>query len=295
MTRLADLLNSYQRARILMLGGAAASFALFSIGARYLHLQSTPGYNASLLLQQSPVAVVMVSVVLFAASALVGTALAGAIRFNAGLLTACVGLAALSIRGGSAQYTIFTALGRAGGPGLFLVYLFELIMLSVLAGVVWVVLRGLHGAGKLQDREGPPLLDPEHPRKESAALVVQFVITFVGVCLLAASDAKQQVLAAIFIASFAGSAISHSSFDTGPRGWYWLPPLLVGVAGYLLAYLSPPDGIATANLTWTFAALARPVPLDYASAGPAGAIIGHWMSRRWQKEREALGQAAGAA
>jgi hypothetical protein len=37
-----------------------------------------------------------------------------------------------------------------------------------------------------------------------------------------------------------------------------------------------------------FAGLVRPLPLDYASAGPAGAILGHWMSRKWQKEREAM-------
>ena len=33
-------------------------------------------------------------------------------------------------------------------------------------------------------------------------------------------------------------------------------------------------------------ALARPLPLDYASAGVAGSLLGYWTGRRWQKHRE---------
>ena len=32
--------------------------------------------------------------------------------------------------------------------------------------------------------------------------------------------------------------------------------------------------------------LARPLPLDYASMGPAGAMLGYWVSRSWHLERE---------
>jgi hypothetical protein len=32
--------------------------------------------------------------------------------------------------------------------------------------------------------------------------------------------------------------------------------------------------------------LARPLPLDYAGSGVAGSIVGYWVSRRWQHERE---------
>ena len=34
-------------------------------------------------------------------------------------------------------------------------------------------------------------------------------------------------------------------------------------------------------------ALARPLPLDYATAGTAGALMGYWTSRKWQHEHEA--------
>ena len=34
------------------------------------------------------------------------------------------------------------------------------------------------------------------------------------------------------------------------------------------------------------APLSRPLPLDYASVGPAGALIGYWMSRRWHRTRQ---------
>jgi hypothetical protein len=55
--------------------------------------------------------------------------------------------------------------------------------------------------------------------------------------------------------------------------------------GYLFAYWG--------NGPWTIGeihgydpALARPLPLDYASAGPLGAILGYWTSRRWHMMRE---------
>ena len=34
------------------------------------------------------------------------------------------------------------------------------------------------------------------------------------------------------------------------------------------------------------AALGRPLPLDYASLGPAGAILGYWISRGWERAKE---------
>jgi hypothetical protein len=101
-----------------------------------------------------------------------------------------------------------------------------------------------------------------------------------------------QVIAAAFIGSFAGSAAAHSIFATGPRSWYWLPPLVLGAVSYALAGMSPPAGIDIADPRGPFIGLVRPLPLDYASAGVAGAVMGHWMSRRWQKEREATANTA---
>jgi len=43
------------------------------------------------------------------------------------------------------------------------------------------------------------------------------------------------------------------------------------------------------------APLARPLPLDYASLGTAGAILGYWTSRQWQRAKELETEAAHAA
>ncbi len=156
-------------------------------------------------------------------------------------------------------------------------------------GIAWWILRNLYTAGKLRDRETSSMRENEtiDVIAESSSLAAQFIITALLVMLFAESESKQQVMAAIFIASFAGSAIAHTSSPTGPRSWYWLPPLVVGLFGFLLAYFFPPTGLSTADFRGSFAGLYRPMPLDYASMGPAGAIIGHWMSRRWQRDRTA--------
>jgi hypothetical protein len=285
-------LNSYQRARILLLLGSIVCFCLNWWAAAFFGIPARPGFNGSLFLQPSIVSTLLVIAVLLATGVLIGTVVAGMIRFNAGLLISTLALAAFSIRGGSSRSTLFAGLSTVGSPQLFLRFMIETIVLTLLVGLCWTVLRALHAAGTLKDREGSPTLTPAESAHETSGILIQLIITALGILLLAQSDAKQQVLAAVFIASFAGSAISHTTFSTGPRSWYWLPPLVVGMAGYLIAYVTPPAGVATADLRGLTAALARPLPLDYASMGPAGAILGHWMSRRWQKEREAMNQAA---
>jgi hypothetical protein len=60
--------------------------------------------------------------------------------------------------------------------------------------------------------------------------------------------------------------------------------LIVGVVGYFWAYTWP----GLWQIGNVAVPLARALPLDWASAGPSGAILGYWMSRRWQREsREA--------
>ena len=68
------------------------------------------------------------------------------------------------------------------------------------------------------------------------------------------------------------------------------------VGGYLLVYfrLNPADPAwQTGHLTLPFSGLARPLPIDYATAGPLGALLGYWMGRL--SERQQLAEAAAAA
>ena len=59
--------------------------------------------------------------------------------------------------------------------------------------------------------------------------------------------------------------------------WYWVGPILVGLIGYIGCYMNP-HGWELGQPTGTFAPLARPLPICYASFGMAGALFGYWMS-----------------
>ena len=97
-----------------------------------------------------------------------------------------------------------------------------------------------------------------------------------GVLLFCQSDVKRCALAGVFLAALAGTGIAEYWFkDARAVPWYWVGPLAVGAIGYLMNYFTGnPDGVQTGYLTGAFASLARPIPLDYASAGMAGAIVG---------------------
>jgi hypothetical protein len=292
-----NLLNSYQRARLLLLTGSILCFIAFWFSARVFHIPPYPGYQSALFVSSLFVLPLLIIAIVLAISVAIGTAVAGMVRFNAGLLTASLGLAALSFRGGEPRHTLLWVLSRIGTDQIFPRFFLELLLVSVLLGIAWYILRMLYTAGKLRDRETPIMGegDASHVSAEVSSLGVQFILTALLIMLIAQSEAKQQVMAAIFFGSWGASAFAHTFFPTGPRSWYWLPPLLVGLFGFLLAWLFPPTGLLTADFRGSFAGLYRPTPLDYASMGPAGAIIGHWMSRRWQRDRSAPPNATASA
>ena len=62
--------------------------------------------------------------------------------------------------------------------------------------------------------------------------------------------------------------------ETPPK-WYWLGSLVVGLIGYFTAY-SHPDLWITGFAEGGLANLAHAMPLDLASAGIAGTLLGYW-------------------
>jgi len=107
-------------------------------------------------------------------------------------------------------------------------------------------------------------------------LLMQFVATGALLLLLAPTDAKKQVLVGVFVACFGGAALAESIVpDRKAAAWFWVSPLAVGVLGYVLAFVNATD-FTTGTAAGMFAKLAHPLPLDYASAGIAGALLGYW-------------------
>ena len=297
------LLSSYHRTRLLLYTATGICFVAFWWVGRMMGIPVNPGFEDSLLQQPHALVAVLVVAVMLGVCTALGTALAGSIRFNAGLVVACLGLSALSMRSGAIRYTIFWGLGHGlSAQRIFGRLFFEMVILTVLVGGCWWALRSLHAMEFLRDREHSPKKEPtdaEKPRHneqakggawddavtEVAAVGLQALVTLVLVLFLAATEDKKQVLAAVFIGALVGPMISHLFFASGPRGWYWVAPLVVGMIGYAFAWANP-AGAEIGVLKGALGALARPLPLDYASAGTAGAIIGSWMSRRWARDRE---------
>ena len=287
-------ISSYQRARFLLTLGSVLSFLLFWFGAAAMGIPAHRGFDASLLRQPSPAVVLFITLVLTIACALLGSAIAGTIRFEAGLATAAIGLLALSLRGGPLRYTLM----YSSGPQVFVTLAIELAILYAILGVGWSVVWILRNSGYLHDdpfRDGVADVDDEPVTQKFAALATQVVVMATLMMFLCETDEKPQVLASVGVSAFLATLAAHSLFPTRPSMWYWIGPLIVGVVGYLLAFSGSSNTWMIGQVGSNFAPeLARPLPLDYVGAGSAGAIIGYWTSRRWQRTREADAAAATA-
>ncbi len=286
-------ISSYQRARFLLTLGSVLSFLLCWFAAAAMGIPAHRNFDASLLQQPSPATALFVTLVLAVACALLGSAIAGTIRFEAGLATAAIGLLALSLRGGPMRYT----LTYSTGPQVFITLAAELMILYAILGIGWSVVWMLRKNGYLHDdpfRDGVADADDEPVTQKFAALATHVVVMAILMMVLCETDRKPQVLASVGLSAFLATLAAHSLFPTRPSMWYWLGPLIVGVVGYALAFGGSSNTWMIGQVGANFAPeLGRPLPLDYVGAGPAGAIIGYWTSRRWQRGREA--DAAGAA
>jgi hypothetical protein len=276
--------------RWIILGVAVLMYGVFSwVGGR-VGISEAYGFNGSLLASPGPFMNWIATAVLVAAGVAVGTILAGGVRPDAGLFAAAIGLLALSNRG-RPVYAILHDTG--GNRGAYLLMALELILLYVLLAVCWFVLYSMRTSGRLRhDAHHDGLADVELPSGAGwSATITHIAIMAVVVLLLAQSEDKKQVILAIGIGSFAGAFFPHSQHGARPSVWYWAAPLALGVFGYLAAWVSPPTGIEVGRpgLAGGFlAALARPLPLDYASVGTAGALLGYWMRRSSLRDRQAF-------
>jgi hypothetical protein len=115
------------------------SWWIFSIGSSWLGVPPLVGFDGSLLREPSPMVAIIGIAVLLVISAAFGTIWAGSIRFEAGLLAACVGLAAISYRAGTIQSVLFEV---GGSQSVYWVMAAELALLgAILYGVWWCLER----------------------------------------------------------------------------------------------------------------------------------------------------------
>ena len=269
------------RGRIAIALAMGVACLIFGAGSQWLAIPQFPGFDGSLLRQPSPAMAVTAVAILLLLTTIVGTVLAGAVRFEAGLAAAATGLAVISLRSGTIRSVLFDANGEAG---VYITLIGETIILGIILVCLWLGLwmwGRAGGVGALNEPTGPE--DPSASAALTAricALATHILATALILCLLCQSEAKNQALASVGLASLAGTLLGYSCFACRPSIWFWISPLLVGIFGYAVAAFGQDGSLATASPQGFFAGLARPLPLDYASMGPAGAMIGYWMMHK---------------
>ncbi len=287
----------WRMTRPVVLAMSAACLAIFWGAGALLRIPSHYGFEASLL-QQPGIAGKVLAILAAAALFLVCTLLVQLVAARrwvlVGPFAAAVGLAAWSIRGGSSLY-VYRMAGTAGyGASVFPMLLLELLLLFAVIGFAWwwLVSRMELLAQQASAAEAPPgpskLKGKINARPNEPSLIgrLQAVLTQIAiigaiVLVVTATADKAQVLASVLIASVVGTGLAEHYFKDEKVGpWLWVGPLAVGALGYLLTWVTGDAAVATetGRVTGMFAPLARPLPLDYASFGTAGALLGYWMA-----------------
>jgi hypothetical protein len=266
-------------AQAIVVVAVLVSWVICGFAARWLGLPELVHYDGSLLMGESPVSAVIIAAVLLLVCTLIGTVIAGCVRFEAGLFAACVGLMALSLRGGTSQSVLFEG---NGSPHVYMVLTIELAILGGIIALAWGMLWTIGRAGMTRPMPEHLALEPasaEGPVAGVTSLIAHVVAMGLLVIFLCQSQAKYQALASVFVASAAGAMIAYGISPARPSAWFWSGSLIVGLIGFILAASGQDTNLAVGMPQGFFAPLARPLPLDYASLGTAGAILGYWTMR----------------
>jgi hypothetical protein len=265
-------------ARVGLIAAVAINCAIITVGSRWLRLPALPGFDGSILHQPSPLAAFAAIAILLLIATLVGTVVAGAVRFEAGLFAATLSLVTISFQCGTMQSVLLEA---GGNESVYNGLILELLIFTALIALLWMLLWALGKANIARDNPPPDADQVENTLLDClTAAVTQIVATGVFMMFLCQSEAKNQSLASVAIASFLATCLAYKYAPVRPSIWYWSGPLIVGLIGYILAAMGQDANLSIGSPIGTFAALARPLPIDYASVGPAGAMLAYWMMRK---------------
>ena len=267
--------------RGLVVALALASVTLFWLVGAWVGFPTERGFQASILQDFSAgkFMTLVCAAILLGGCTLAGQLLAGHRWLYAGLFAACCGLAAWSCRGGPSRYVLFLSATEGDGRSVFLSLAVEAAILCGFVGVIWYWLtsRALALSAD-QTRHQRPV----PPAQRIQGIAIQVLATTLFVMILTPIDSKKEVLASVLIASFIATSLVENWAATARLGpWYWVGPTLAAVMGYVLNFLANTAHAPQVNgdLYGLFAPLGRPLPLDYASAGMIGAMLGYYTTR----------------
>jgi hypothetical protein len=272
-----------RREKTQLIGGAIFAAALLSWLAAGLHVPAFPGYSMSLVQQPSAAVAILVTAIGFVLCTFLSALISGRVRHDAGLWCAAMALIALSARGGPVRFVLMSA----SGPSVFWRLAAEILLFGAILALGALVQDILVRYRLLRtDSEMNRLEAPSSAQQGILATIIGAVIAIVIMLILCQSDRKLQVVIAVWVASFVGALAGYHLFPTKPVGWFVAIPLLCGLVGYVANYFTDPSGWVIGEPRGFLAALARPLPVDYAGAGSAGAITGYWLSGWWRLKRQ---------
>ncbi len=271
---------AYHRTRGLLALACLICFGLFWWVGNVLKIPAALYLDPSLATQDAPVINMLAIAVTLLLCTLIGTLIAGTVRSDAGFFAACVGMMAMAIRFGPGGQVY----REAGGTGIFLWLIAETILFYALVaaawwGQVWLHRKGLAVADTVRDGMSP---SPYPLPVRILATITHAAATCLLLLVLLRSNDKSQALISITLASLIASLVAHSLFGVTPSAWMWAGPGIAGVVGYAIGLGNP----GAWEIGHPGSPLARAMPLDYAAAGPAGALIGYWISRKWHAARQ---------
>jgi hypothetical protein len=265
-------------AKVVLWISIIVSLVLMAWLAQTFSIPAEPGFSVSLLQQPYWIVPILVIAVGMVAVMLVSAVLSSSLRSEAPVFCTAIACGAISWRGGTMQATLWAA----GGAGVFLSLALETAILFAALIGAWQLLKMVRGrppvdsagqiVAELEDVDEEPSLD-----EKLLALFTQASAMMAMMILLCRSDAKAQSLASVGISAAVAAAVAVQLVKVRSSFWLWIGPLAVALFGYIFASFHA-EGLEVGVLHGPLAALARPLPLDYASAGPAGAILGYWMS-----------------
>jgi hypothetical protein len=266
---------------LLAIGGAIC-FALFWITGDLFRIPINPHLSASLFQQPALVSTLIICAIVYVVSVFIGAVLCGRVGFDAGIFCASIGLIALSARGGAMRFTLFDA----AGANIWISLTLELIPLTLLAVVGSMLQQALFSNCLMPSDRGRNEMLEVHDALDQKllAFATNVVVIAALMMILSASDRKMQSICSVAFASFVSTLLAYYLVPTERSAWYWASPIGVGVMGYLFQYFGNTSAWRIGETQGTFAALARPLPLDYVGAGVAFSILGYWSARKWQRE-----------
>ena len=286
------MIGFYTR-RLLLVGGALAAVGIVLLACGLFGLPSYPGLSGSILSDLHPLGGMATLMIALLLGGLVGGVIAGRVRFDAGVFCAAFGLLAYTLRGGRMQTVLFADPVR----GTYLTLAIETAALFGTLFCVWLLLDRLRQAGWVSDRaylRDPAAVDESADQKLLATLAQAGVMAVLAL-VLCKSDDKRQVLAGLLVASYLATLVADRFVPARPSPYLFLGPGLVGVAGYVVSYFTASPGqLVIGQASGLLAALARPLPVDYASAGVIAALAAYWTAERTRATKRLLSAEATA-